>query len=86
MDARVPIDEDVFAPEPGCDLLARHQIPSTLDQHQQEIHRLPPQSQLTPSATELVAGGVELEVPEAERHAGGGCPHECGGQYDVITR
>ncbi len=61
------------------------EIPSTLDQHQQEIHRLPPQSHLMPPATELVAGGVELEVPEAERHAGGGCPHECGGQYDVIT-
>ena len=72
---RITVDKDILTPETVGQVLPRHQLVSTLQQQQEQVHGLAPQSQATPLATQLVRGGVELEVSEAEDHVGNRCTH-----------
>ena len=65
--AGVDVDEDVLAPQPVDDVVARHQLTSPLDEHDQEVHRLPFEPNRTAAATQFVSRDVQLEVAEAER-------------------
>ena len=48
------------------DLLSGHQLRPTLNQQDQEIHRLPLETDRSPPATQLVSRDVQLEVAESE--------------------
>jgi hypothetical protein len=70
VNAGFDVHEDVLAPQLVDDLAATHQQAPPLDQHDEQVHRLPLEPARTPVPAQLVGCDVELEVPEpkAQRH------------------
>src|SRR6187401_3360092 len=75
VDPGVGVGEDIRPPQPLRQVLARHQFSATLQQQQEQIHRLPRESNAALFATQLVRGCVQLEACEAEGHASEGRSH-----------
>ena len=67
VDAGLDVDEDVRAPQPLGDLGARDELSRSLDQQDQQVHRLPPQLHPPALASQLVRTEVQLELAEAAR-------------------
>ena len=66
VDAGLDVNEDVFAPQPLDDVAAGDELTSTLDQQDQEVHRLPFEFHRASLPAQLVRRDIELEVAEAE--------------------
>jgi hypothetical protein len=71
VDARVHIHEDIFPPQLIDDLRPRDQLSAAPDEQDEQVHRLAFESNEAAAATQLVRGGVELELAEAECFAEG---------------
>jgi hypothetical protein len=71
----VDINEHVLAPQPLDDVFARDQLTSPLDEHDQEVHRLPFESNGAAATTQVISSDVQLEVAEAEPLAWVGYQH-----------
>jgi hypothetical protein len=70
VDTGLDVHEDVRAPQPLDDIGARDELPTTLDQEDQQIHRLPLESNRAPVVAQFVRGEIEHEIAEAKRLAG----------------
>src|SRR5258708_8743251 len=75
IDACLHVDEPVLTPQSVDNVGARNKLASAFDEQKEEVHRLPFESDGTPTAAQLVANDVELEVAKAERLARIGCRH-----------
>jgi hypothetical protein len=72
------VNEDPLLPQPSGNLASRDELAATLDQQDQEIHRLALQPDCPPVAAQLVAGNVEREVAEQQLLGTGGHQHVSG--------
>lgn len=61
IDAALDVDEDVFAPEARRNLLARHQLPWSARQQDQQFHRLPLEPHRSSIPQKPVSGDVRLK-------------------------
>src|SRR6185436_6492269 len=75
IDARLHVDEHIIAPQPRDDVLSCHQLPASLNEQDQQIHRLALEPNRLAAAPQLVAPRVELEVCESKHLADLRRPH-----------
>ena len=71
----IEVAERGFAPEPRRDLLVRYQFLPVLQQQEEQLHWLSRESNAAAVTPQFVRRHIELEVPEAEGHAGSGGTH-----------
>src|SRR6266851_1938915 len=62
VDAVVGVEEDVLAPNPFDDLVAGHELPSGLNQEDQQLRRNPLQLQNPAGAAQFVGAQVKVEI------------------------
>jgi hypothetical protein len=70
INARLDVDEDIFAPQAIDDVGAEYELTAALDEQNEKVHGLALEPDTPPLAAQLVASDVELEVAKAKRLVG----------------
>src|SRR5688572_22971659 len=68
MNTGIEVEMDARAPQPFGDVLTRNQFLWTLQQEQQEVHRLTRQPDAVAAVSQFVSEDVDLEFAEAVLH------------------
>jgi hypothetical protein len=78
VDAGLDVNEDVFTPQPFRDISSGHHASASLDEQDEQFHRLTLELYGSALPAELIGLDVQLEVPKAECLAGGRLHHRAG--------